>query len=877
VSSAVPFRSQRAADNGFAPGEGFRPFDLADAESTVALRFRESALRHAGRIALVDGDRRVTYRDLLDRAEKIGGVLRARFPGGGLIAIMMPYGLELVEALLGVLLGGFAYLPVDDRAPDAEIGRLIAASRPALLIAYPMDGARAAAFAAGVPVNDLDSILFSSAPEPGHDPVDAAQRAGSLTAVYATSGSSGAPKLVGLSNRAVLFDIGRQTNDLFLSPQDRFDQLFSFAFSASLAPLFGSLLNGGELHLFEARGRLHQLREWLAASQITVSTMSASMLRACCEADSPSGSLSHLRLISAGGEELLERDVERFRTSFPPSTVLQNAMAATETRTYAQYFVPRTGRVESPVPIGWPVHAKDILLLDESGQPVTDGEMGEVVVRSRYLSSGYLNDLQLTAERFEQAHTNEGEFLYRTSDLARQRADGCLLFAGRADSMVKLGGYRIELEAVAAAVRRFPGIRNAAAILREDVGGSPRIVAYYIPEAEASGLRQFLVAELPEYMVPAELVPLAELPLLPNGKLDRKSLPAPVRGLPESASAGMLPACERIEAELAAIWRDLLGHPVGVHEDFKNSGGDSLLALVLVERIERTFGVRINLAALLKAPTIEDLANVIRGPRSVTMPRLAEVQPNGSRYPIFCVHAELRFRSLAWNLGFDQPLLGLQLGEAGRLTTVAAMAAYHIETIRERQPHGPYHIMGFCAAGLVAYEVARQLLVSGDEVRLLALIDTYGPRKSRRQNWKEHCERFLQADGSRWNLVAARMSALRRIAERKLWHLLYRHGLPFEGRMREWIRRSSPEEFLPVIAAARRYDPPIYPGRLTLFRGPVGQLEPGETAEYGWAGMALGGLEIVEVPASHLEMPEDPIVAAELRRRVSGSPISLAH
>jgi hypothetical protein len=160
---------------------------------------------------------------------------------------------------------------------------------------------------------------------------------------------------------------------------------------------------------------------------------------------------------------------------------------------------------------------------------------------------------------------------------------------------------------------------------------------------------------------------------------------------------------------------------------------------------------------------------------------------------------------------------------------------------------------------------------------LLALIDTYGPvRKSRRQNWKEHYKRFLQADGLRWNLAAERMNALRRIAERKLWHLLYRNRLPFEGWMREWIRHSSPEEFLPVIAAARHYSPPIYPGRLTLFRGPVEQLEPGETAEYGWTGMALGGLDIVEVPASHLEMPEDPIVAAELRRRVYASPISLA-
>ncbi len=186
-------------------------------------------------------------------------------------------------------------------------------------------------------------------------------------------------------------------------------------------------------------------------------------------------------------------------------------MAATETRTYAQYFILRTGGIESPVPIGWPVHSKAILLLDEGGRPVQNGDAGEVVVESRYLSSGYLNDPDLTAERFEKPDQSAPEFRYRTGDLARQRADGCLVFAGRADSMVKLGGYRIELESVASAVRRYPGIREAVAILREDVAGNPRIAAYYSPMTAASELRHFLIAELPAYMVPADLVALARV------------------------------------------------------------------------------------------------------------------------------------------------------------------------------------------------------------------------------------------------------------------------------------------------------------------------------------------------------------------------------
>lgn len=872
LNSPVPFRSERAADNGFAPREGFRPFELAHAESTIALRFRESALRHADRVALADGERRVTYRELHDRAQRIGGYLRARLPEGSLIAVVMPSGVGVVEALLGVLAGGFAYLPVDTAAPDAEIVRLMAAARPAALIAASSDGARVASLAAGVPIIDPDTIGGGQTSQQMQDAHEAERLAGSVAAVYATSGSTGVPKLVGLPHRALLFDIGRQTNDLFLGPRDRFDQLFSVAFSASLAPLFGSLLNGGELHLFEARGRLHRLRDWLAASRITVSTMSASMLRAVCDSRGPTRPLPDLRLVSTGGEALFARDVERFRAAFAPATILQNAMASTETRTYVQYFVPRSGAVESPVPIGWPVHSKAILLVDESGQPVADGETGEIVVRSRYHSSGYLNDPQLTAARFEKDNGGGREALYRTGDFARRRADGCLLFSGRADSMVKLGGYRIELEAVAAAVRRYPGIGDAIAVLRDDDVGHARLVTYYVAEGEASGLRQFLETELLEYMVPADLVALKELPRLTGGKVDRQSLPAPRRGTLERQATVSLPPCEPIETELAAIWRDLLGRQMGVRDSFFDSGGDSLLALELVARIERAFGVQVALAALFQASTIERLADVIRGPRSVKMPRLAEVQPNGSGLPIFWVHGELRLRSLARNLGFDQPLLSLQLGEARGLSSIPAMAEYHTATIRQRQPRGPYHIAGFCAAGLVAYEVARQLVASGEEVALLALIDTHGPARNRRlRNWKSHFLRILRGEAKRWDLVSARAQALRRASERKVWSLFYRHGLSFESRIREWIRRSAPDEFLPVIDAARHYLPPPYSGCLTLFRRPEGDLDTGENADYGWAGMALGGLNVIVVPASHLDMAEDPIVARELRRRVCSS------
>ena len=189
--------------------------------------------------------------------------------------------------------------------------------------------------------------------------------------------------MVALSHRAILFDIGRQTNnDLYLGSDDRFDSLFSFAFSASLATNFGALLNGAELHYYDPQQNFSALPGWLADHRITISTMTVSMLRHICLLKPRANTFSEMRLLSVGGEALHPADVDAFRSAFPPSCVLQNAMAATETRTYAQYFVPRSGPVESPVPIGWPVAGKEVLLLDEDGAPVPRGAEGEIAVRA---------------------------------------------------------------------------------------------------------------------------------------------------------------------------------------------------------------------------------------------------------------------------------------------------------------------------------------------------------------------------------------------------------------------------------------------------------------------------------------------------------------
>ncbi|HZT30352.1 MAG TPA: AMP-binding protein [Bryobacteraceae bacterium] len=488
----APCRSPLAHTNGFTPRAGFRPFNPADAESTLGARFRETALRRGNAIALVDGGARISYADLLLRAETIAATLRSRWGGaGGIVGICLPSGLPTIEAMLGALAGGFGYFCADPSLPTAQIAGLLEAAAPLTVLGdAPADGK-----ARGVRAADT-------------------RGPGGTAAMYATSGSTGEPKIVALPHRAVLFDIGRQTNDLCLGPDDRFDSLFSSAFSASLATVFGALLNGAELHHHDPRHQLTGLFDWLAERRITISTMTVSMLRHICMARRSRPGCPSLRLLSVSGEALKAGDVEMFRSVFGASCVLQNAMASTETRTYAQYFVPGRGPVENPVPIGWPVAGKAVTVMDETGAPVPEGGEGEIVVRSRYIATSYANDPRRTAEKFQ--IQPDGTIRYRTGDRGRLRADGSLVFLGRTDSQVKVRGHRVELGAIAQAIESHPAVRNAVVVRREDAGGHGRLVAYVAPREDTDltegHLRGFLRERLPAYAVPAAFVFLPELP-----------------------------------------------------------------------------------------------------------------------------------------------------------------------------------------------------------------------------------------------------------------------------------------------------------------------------------------------------------------------------
>ncbi|MDB9431694.1 thioesterase domain-containing protein, partial [Microcystis aeruginosa] len=413
------------------------------------------------------------------------------------------------------------------------------------------------------------------------------------------------------------------------------------------------------------------------------------------------------------------------------------------------------------VTIGKAIANVQIYILDSHLQPVPVGVSGELYIGGVGVARGYLNRPELTAERFipnpfdppltplkkggdesDETFKKGGEQpsnLYKTGDLARYLPDGNIEYLGRIDNQVKIRGFRIELGEIEAVLSQCPDVQNTAVIVREDTPGDKRLVAYVVLTSDSqittSELRQFLANQLPAYLVPNTFVILDDLPLTPSGKCARRSLP-----LPDDQTRKNIPKIgprNLVELQLAQIWSEILGiNDIGIQENFFELGGHSLLAVSLINRIEQKLDKRLPLTSLFQNGTIASLAQLLA--QETTQPAsspLIAIQSQGDKTPFFAVHPiggnVLCYADLARNLGTKQPFYGLQsLGLSELEKTVASieeMAMIYIEAIQTVQASGPYYLGGWSMGGVIAFEIAQQLLTQGQEVALLALIDSYSP------------------------------------------------------------------------------------------------------------------------------------------------------
>jgi amino acid adenylation domain-containing protein len=826
-------------------------------------------------VALVFGQQQLTYRQLNERANYVANYLIASgvVPDES-IGIAIDRSLETIVGILGILKAGAAYVPIDLSYPPARLALMLENAQVSVLLTTAASVEKLPSHQARIIC--LDTQWEQIAKSSSANPLRAVQ-SDNLAYVMYTSGSTGQAKGVCVTHRGVV-RLVTETNYADFSPTQVWLQLAPITFDASTVEIWGSLLNGAKLVLFLGdQPSLAELGQTINQHQITSLWLTAGLFHLMV--DERIEDLQPLRQLIAGGDVLSPTHVQKV-LSILPNCQLINGYGPTENTTFTCcYPIPRTDLPLTSVPIGRPIANTQVYILDPNRQPLPIGIPGELYIGGDGLARGYLNRPDLTAEKFITNPFGTGK-LYQTGDLVRYLPDGNIEFLGRIDNQVKIRGFRIELGEIEAVIGQYPSVQEVCVIAREDRAGDKRLVAYIVPESQLEiperELRTYIQSRLPDYMLPSVLVMMAALPLTANGKVDRRALPLPKSERQESAQLLMAPRDE-LELQLTNIWKRVLDvESIGIRDNFFELGGHSLIAVKLFNEIERVWGRNLPLATLFQKPTIEQIAVVLRQQEwSAPWSSLVLIRSGGSQPPLFCIHPVggniLEYHTLAKYLDRSQPVYGLQsqgLDGQQPLKRVEDMASHYIREIQQIQPHGPYFLTGYSFGGLVAVEMAQQLVAQGQKIALLALLDTSAP-----------------------NLPNIRPSLVKSIGI----HLINLCKLNPEerahyimGRMEYRFRSDNEKDFLAKslynradlnpgllnvldanLEAGQEYIARIYPGDVTLMRCQIQDIEHYLHPEFGWNDIITGKVDIHPIPGPHFTMLKEPrvrVLAEALQR-----------
>jgi len=827
-----------------------------DAERSIPERFEEMVRRYPDRLAVKATDgAALTYRQLNERANRIAhAILAERGPAPEPVALLFRQGLPMIAPLLGVLKAGKFFVPLDPEYPPHLTRHMLQDAGAGLLVtdAHLESGVTEIGLPADVRVLNTDALdgdLPTDDPGLPIGPNDTA-------CLLYTSGSTGQPKGVMRTHRT-------WTDVAPICPEDRFVMLAAIS-SVAVNSIFDTLVAGAALLPYDLkREGAVGLAPFLTQERITYFLSGSSVFRALMATLAPGEVLPHVRVLRLAGETVLPSDVALYRAHFSESAVLITGLSSSEAGRSRVFYLDKSTEVTTKtVPVGYADSDDcEVVLEDEHGREASGGEIGEIVIRGRHLSPGYWRRPDLTAARFLPDPARPGWRVYRTGDLGRLQPDGCLEHLGRKDFQVKIRGNRVDLPEIEAALTATQGVREAVVLPREDRLGGQHLTAFVVPDVQpgptASALRAALAERLPSFMVPSAFVLMDALPKLPGGKVDRLALPHPAGGRPELANPYVRADSVREEL-LAALWADVLDvGPVGIHDDFLELGGDSLLAASLIARVQSAFQRRIPMATLAQAPTVAKMAALLEDEAfAPNTSCLVPLQPEGSRTPFFCVHgiggSAFGFLALARELAPDQPFFGLEApgwgGEDSPLGSLEAMAAQYIAEVRTVQPRGPYCLGAYSWGGHVAFEMAQQLHAQGEEVRLLALLDC-------RSIPAPHLENPLLRVARR--AVQSCREALR-LAPLLLHPSALRHHLSERTRVAEASGRPFIEGH--HAALGKRYKPSPYPGPITLFRCIDGKAAGASDMQDGWGKLSEAGVQVHAVRGSHLTLLGKPYV-----------------
>lgn len=846
--------------------------------------------------------REITYRELAEMSDRVARGLGSATSGAPTrVGLFMERSPEMIATMLAVLKRGAAYVPIDPEYPAERIEHLIRDSAVDLVVTDSGLAGRLPKEAQGLEVSRLlEQGSVGSVPE--SVPVDAMSPA----CVFYTSGSTGRPKGAVIPHRAVV-RLVKNSGICELGPDVVTLQVASVCFDAAVFEIYAPLLNGGIVAL-PPRGAvtLDRIGQCLRDQKVNTLWLTSGLFQLMVEEKLTSlGGLKHLL---TGGDVVSPDHAARVLEAHPHLRLI-NGYGPTENTTFTTcHHLSRADLDGRPLPIGRPLSNGTVWILDEAGHPVAPGIPGELCCGGDGVALGYLNQPELTAERFvDDPFSREGGGrLYRSGDLCRYRADGVIEFLGRLDQQVKIRGFRVELGEIEARLLEFAKVRQAAVLaVGEDVVAK-RLLACVSPvpgqSLEAGELADFLRSRLPAYLVPTAFAILDELPMNRNGKIDRRRLASlseveeiDVDGAMETDS-GPTPT----EGIMTGLWKETLRlREIGLDDDFFRLGGHSLLGMRLFARIQRTFETSLPLATLFRAPTIRQLSRVVDSrlsphhqpqtletsptpdsdqrsggihlidssdpSRSEVAETTVAIQPKGDLPPLFAVHGGdggiLFYGNLAERLGERRPFYAF---EAPALTAdgpipeerVEETAARYLEEMRKVQPEGPYHLCGYSFGGVVAYEMGCRLREAGEEVLFLGLVDTSNPAAEVR---KLSLSERLEVNWTRRNSPEAGvLEKVGKLGKRIGSGLAYRLYFEAEGAMARTLPAAKGAGWLRQVqlrmAHERAMDafvPRHFDGKLTLFRAVVGNDKFDIGEHYGWDTLT-DELEIIDVPGNHV-------------------------